>query len=153
MLAYYFDSSALVKRYVAEIGTAWVTDLMDPAAGNLLHVARLTAVEVVSAFARRLRSGSLSAAHAAAAMTLFRADFRARFHIVGIRTALVNQAMRLAERHFLRAYDAVQLAAALQIHRRCLVLGQPLTLISADADLNTAAIAVGLLVEDPNRHP
>lgn len=53
MPAYYFDSSALVKRYVAETGTAWVTGLMDPAAGNLLYVARLTGVEVVSAFARR----------------------------------------------------------------------------------------------------
>jgi predicted nucleic acid-binding protein len=151
--AYYFDSSALVKRYVAEIGTAWVTGLMDPAAGNLLHVARLAGVEVASAFARRLRSGSLSAVHAAAALTLFRADFRTRFHIVGIRAALVNQAMKLAEGHFLRAYDAVQLAAALQVHRRCLAVGQLLTLISADAELNAAALAEGLLVEDPNRHP
>ncbi len=108
MPAYYLDSSALVKRYVAEIGTAWVTGLMDPAAGNLLYIARLTGVEVVSALARRLRSGSLSAVHAAAALTLFRADFRTRFHIVAIRAGLVNQAMRLAERHFLRAYDAVQ---------------------------------------------
>lgn len=153
MPAYYFDSSALVKRYVAEIGTAWIAGLMDPAAGNLLHVARLTGVEVVSALARRLRGGSLSPVHAAAALTLFRSDLRTRFLIVGIRTVLVNQAMRLAERHFLRAYDAVQLAAALQVHRRCLVLGQSLTLISADADLNAAAIAEGLLVEDPNRHP
>jgi hypothetical protein len=86
-------------------------------------------------------------------MTLFRADFGTRFLIVGIRATLVNQAMRLAERHFLRAYDAVQLAAALQVHRRCLALGQSLTLISADADLNTGDIAEGLLVEDPNRHP
>lgn len=153
MPAYYFDSSALVKRYVAEIGTVWVTGLMDPAAGNLLHAARLTGVEVISALARRLRSGSLSASYAAAARTLFRAEFHTRFHIVAIRSALVNQAMGLAERHFLRAYDAVQLAAALQVHRRCLALGHALTLISADAELNAAAIAEGLLVEDPNHHP
>ena len=153
MPAYYFDSSALVKRYVADIGTAWVTGIMDPAARNLLHVARVTGVEVVSAIARRARSGSLSAPHAAAALNLFRADFRTRFQIVGITAAVVKQAMRLAERHFLRAYDAVQLAAALQVHRRCLALGQTLTLVSADADLNAAAVAEGLLVEDPNSHP
>ncbi len=153
MPAYYFDTSGLVKRYVAEIGTAWVTGIMAPAAGNLLHVARLTGVEVVSAIARRARGGSLSAAHAASALTRFRADFRTRFQIVGIRVALVKQAMRLAETHFLRGYDAVQLAAALQIHRRCLALGQPLTLVSADADLNAAAVTEGLLVEDPNTHP
>jgi predicted nucleic acid-binding protein len=110
-------------------------------------------VEVVSAIARRARSGSLSVAHAATALTRFRADFRTRFHISGITVALVNQAMRLAESRFLRGYDAVQLSAALQIHRRYLALGQTLTLVSADADLNAAAVAEGLMVEDPNSHP
>lgn len=153
MPAYYFDTSGLVKRYVAEIGTAWVTGIMDPAAGNLLHVARLTGVEVVSAIARRAHSGSLSAAHAASALTHFRADFKTRFQIVGITAALVKQAMSLAETHLLRGYDGVQLAAALQVHRRCLALGLSLTLVSADTDLNAAAVAEGLLVEDPNSHP
>ena len=66
---------------------------------------------------------------------------------------LVNQAMRLAESRFLRGYDAVQLSAALQIYRRYFALGQSLTLVSADADLNAAAVAEGLLVEDFNGHP
>ena len=153
MPVYYFDTSGLVKRYVAEIGTAWVTSIMDPVAGNLLHVARLTGVEVVSAITRRARGGSLSAAHAASALTRFRVDFRTRFQIVGIRVALVKHAMRLAETHVLRGYDAVQLAAALQVHRRCVALGHSLTLVSADTDLNAAAVAEGLLVEDPNSHP
>ena len=34
MAAYYLDSSALAKRYVAETGSAWVTDLMNPLTGN-----------------------------------------------------------------------------------------------------------------------
>jgi hypothetical protein len=51
--SYYFDTSGLVKRYIAEIGTAWVTGIMDPAAGNLVYVARVTGVEVVSAIAAR----------------------------------------------------------------------------------------------------
>lgn len=153
MAAYYFDSSALVKRYVAEVGTAWVTSILDPAVGNLLQVARLTGVELVSAIARRARSGSLSATHATAALTRFRADFKTRFQVVAITAPLVKEAMRLAEFHFLRGYDAVQLAAAVQVHRRCLTLGQTLTLVSADADLNAAASAEGLLVEDPNNHP
>jgi uncharacterized protein len=118
MAAYFLDTSGLVKRYVAEIGTAWVTSIMAPAAGNLLHVSRLTGVEVVSALARRARARSLSAAHAAAAKARFQADFTTRFHIVGITVALVKQAMALAEAHGLRGYDAVQLAAALQAQGR-----------------------------------
>src|SRR5438132_5821076 len=141
MPTYFFDTTGLVKRYVAEIGTAWVTGIMAPAAGNLLHLARLTGVEVVSAIVRRARGGSLSAAHAAAALARFRADFKTRFQIEGITVALVKQAMALAEAHAIRGFDAVQLTAALQVHRRCLALSQSLTLVSADTELNAAAVA------------
>ncbi len=41
MAVYYFDTSALVKRYVAEVGTAWMTTLCAPAAGNTTAVAFL----------------------------------------------------------------------------------------------------------------
>jgi uncharacterized protein len=34
MSDYFFDSSALVKRYLAELGTAWVRGLVDPTARN-----------------------------------------------------------------------------------------------------------------------
>ena len=33
---YFFDTSALVKRYAKEVGTAWVFSLVRPAAGNRL---------------------------------------------------------------------------------------------------------------------
>jgi hypothetical protein len=62
--------------------------------------------------------------------------------------------MLLARRHGLRAYDAVQLAATLQVNSMYQMTGTgPVTLVSADQELNTAATAEGLLVEDPNRHP
>lgn len=40
------DSSALVKRYVRENGTAWVRGLTDPAAGHTLYIAGITGVTV-----------------------------------------------------------------------------------------------------------
>jgi predicted nucleic acid-binding protein len=46
---YFLDSSALIKRYVTETGSAWVTNLIEPTSGNRIYVARITAVEVVSA--------------------------------------------------------------------------------------------------------
>ena len=42
MADYYFDTSALVKAYVPEVGTAWVRNLLDPDAGNDLFVVQLT---------------------------------------------------------------------------------------------------------------
>ena len=62
--------------------------------------------------------------------------------------------MRLAEIHGLRAYDAVRLAAALELNGRWLAGGLTgITLVSADQDLNIAALAESLMVENPNLHP
>ncbi len=67
---------------------------------------------------------------------------------------LLDEAMRLGNAHSLRAYDAVQLAVALEVNRSHQADGfAPVTLISADRDLNAAAIAEGVTVEDPNSHP
>jgi hypothetical protein len=61
--------------------------------------------------------------------------------------------MNLAEAHALRGYDAVQLAAALEINDQSQSLGwsSPM-LICADLALNIAAVAEGLSVDDPNGH-
>jgi predicted nucleic acid-binding protein len=62
--------------------------------------------------------------------------------------------MSLATKHALRGYDAVQLAAALEANdERIANELTPLTLVSADDELNTAAQAEGLTVENPNAYP
>ena len=66
-----------------------------------------------------------------------------------IAVPLLQQASQLADRHVLRAYDAVQLAAALEIR----AADPSLTLLSADIEPNAAALAEGLAVDDPNSHP
>lgn len=37
MVAYFFDSSALVKRYARETGTAWVLSVVGPEAAHALR--------------------------------------------------------------------------------------------------------------------
>jgi hypothetical protein len=83
----------------------------------------------------------------------FRHDFTTEYRVVEITPALILTAMALAETHTLRSYDAVQLAAAVEVNVQCVALGVALTLISADAALNAAAMAEGLAVDDPNSHP
>jgi len=150
---YCFDSSALVKRYAQETGSAWVEALPDPQAGHSLSLARITAVEVVAAVARRQRGGALSAADAAAALTDFTDDLAHQYRQVDITSLLITQAMRLAETYALRGYDAVQLAAVLTVHTAREAQGlSRLTLVSADHELNAAAVTEALLVDDPNTH-
>lgn len=43
MAACYLDTSALVKRYVQESGTAWILALTDPLSGNDLYRRELLA--------------------------------------------------------------------------------------------------------------
>ncbi|HEX8202862.1 MAG TPA: type II toxin-antitoxin system VapC family toxin [Isosphaeraceae bacterium] len=153
MAIYFFDTSALVKRYVNEVGSAWVDGLIDPAAGHSARVASITGVEVVSAIARRERRGSISPTDAATVRADFRYDFANLYQVTVITPAIVTRAMTLAELHAIRGFDAVQLAVALEVAAECLALGLALTLVSADAELNAAARAEGLAVEDPNAHP
>ena len=62
--------------------------------------------------------------------------------------------MTLAERHGLRGYDAVYLAAALAIERQRQAAGLPaLIFLSADQEQLAAAHAEGLPTDDPHQHP
>jgi predicted nucleic acid-binding protein len=118
-----------------------------------VYVARITLVELVSAITRRQRRGDLTASDAADALTDLRADFASDYLTIEVTAPLVGQAEALAERHALRGYDAVQLAAAVQVNAILVAAGgAPLTLISADLDLNIASAAEGLAVDDPNTH-
>jgi predicted nucleic acid-binding protein len=152
--AYFIDSSALVKRYVQETGTPWVRRLTHRSAGLRIYLARITPVEVASAVARRRQGRTLTSAKASSILYRFRQHLTGRYTLIDLSPALLDDAMRLANAHTLRAYDAVQLAAALGISQQRHDAGlAPVTLVSADFALNAAAKAEGLTVEDPNAHP
>ena len=154
MTGYFVDSSALVKRCVHEDGTSWVRRLTRRSAGNAIYLARITTVEVTAAVARRRKGRTLTSAKASSILHRFRQHLAGRYTVIELTPALFNDAMRLANSHALRAYDAVQLAAALEILRQRQEAGLgPVTVIPADKALNTAATAERMTVDDPNSHP
>jgi len=112
---YFLDSSALVKRYVAEAGSAWIKAMTDPGAYNQLIIARIAWVEVISALARRQREESLTSGDVAQAIQPFRYDLDMQYQVVEMGVALADLAGELVIQHPLRAYDAVQLASALRV--------------------------------------
>ena len=154
MAAYFFDTSALIKRRVRERGSTWVRSLIRSKAAHTIHLSGITTVEVFAAITRRQRGGTLSAAQAGAILGHFQRHLSQRYMVTDVTPALLSDAMRLARRHGLRAYDAVQLAAALEVGRIYHSTGfSPFILVSADRELNAAATAEGLSVEDPNSRP
>lgn len=107
----------------------------------------------MSAIVRRKRSGNISAAETSKALADFRSDLLTRYSVIEISPSLIVRAMSLAEFHALRGYDAVQLAAALELYDEITASGLPApTLIAADTELNAAAVREGMNVDDPNNH-
>jgi len=152
--AYFVDSSALVKRYVQETGTSWVRGITRRSPSTVIYIARITAVEVPCGIARRRKGKTLTSPRASSILHRFRQHLAGRYTVAEVTAALLDDAMRLGIKHALRAYDAVQLAVALEVNRFHQAGGSdPVTLISADRDLNDAATTEGLIVDDPISHP
>lgn len=155
MSIFFCDSSMLVKRYLTEIGSAWVANLLDPAAEHMVIIAEITRVEVSAALASRQRAtGGISLEERDRLFKLLVQHSIAEYRTVPISVAVVDRAMLLTQRHRLRGYDAVQLAAALIANEPLITTNLPaLTFVSADDDLVIAAKAEGLNAENPNQHP
>ena len=150
MSAYYFDTSALAKRYLVEIGSGWIKSFFIPTLTQVIIVSELTPIEMFSLLARRQREGYISPQDAAA----FRADFLIHFEkqylVVNVESSILLQARSLVTQYKLRTLDAIQLASAVHATN---ILGEPLTFLSGDIDLLNAASGEGFAVDNPNAHP
>jgi hypothetical protein len=108
----FFDSSALIKRYVTERGTSRVEELCatDDVAFSILAVA-----EVASALGRRTREGSLSEDQRDEIYQTFLSDME-EYQIIGVTEAVTRQAAVLLltcpPNISIRTLDALHLATA-----------------------------------------
>jgi hypothetical protein len=108
---HFLDTSALVKRYVVETGSAEVRRVFR---SGTVAVARIAYAELAAALARRWRDGALSEDTLDSIQERVDRDF-SKLVVVEIRPAVVARVPGLVRRHPLRGYDAVQLSAALTI--------------------------------------
>ncbi|RUT03143.1 hypothetical protein DSM106972_054510 [Dulcicalothrix desertica PCC 7102] len=152
MAVYFIDSSALVKRYVNEVGSAWVLELFNSEPSNKIFIAAITGVEIIAAITRRSRGGSLNSVDTKILCNQFRSDYQTDYQIVQITNNIITSGMTMAETYSLRGYDAVQLAAACAINALCLTNNVSLTFMSADNELNTAALAENIIIDNPNNY-
>jgi predicted nucleic acid-binding protein len=151
---YQCDASAIVKRYVTEVGSGWVQALCDPAASHTIGIAEITRAEVASALQRRVREGSIPTDVSAELIRSLEAHSAMEYRLVPTDHTVISLAVALIQRHPLRAYDAVQLATALHVNETLVSIGLPaIVFVSGDADLLSAALAEGLAIENPNDRP
>ncbi len=148
----YFDSSALVKRYLVEMGTPWVQAWCQNQ-NQTVAIAEIGLVEIAAAFAGKLRGAHITPVQYDSARADLAIDVQAEYVLVAVNRTVVDEAIELTSQHRLRGYDAVHLACALVLNRALVARDLlPLVFVSADNDLLNAAAGEGLSTENPNSH-
>ena len=153
MAPYYFDTSALAKRYVVEVGSSWVQAVVAQQSGQTIYTSVLTQPELVSALQRRVREGNLEADEALALAEQVVSHMTQSYALIAITTPVITQACSALQKHPLRAYDALHLACAQAVREG--LEGQELSgpiFVASDDTLLTAAAAEGFAVDNPLHH-
>jgi predicted nucleic acid-binding protein len=132
------DSSALVKRYILEVGSDEVERIVSES--DSVGTAWISLVEVVAGLAKAARFNTLTPEEVDSAIRSFREDWP-DFSRLQITETLLERAADFAQQHGLRGYDAVQLAAAAIWQES---FEERITLVSFDRQLWQAAQKEGL---------
>lgn len=105
----YWDTSALIKRYVAETGSSDVVKLLGQS--RLSGTVVITRAEIAGVFSRALARGRITEPQLKEGVSAFRKHWPAYLRI-RITEPMIRDADHLAIEYSLRGYDAVHLAAA-----------------------------------------
>jgi predicted nucleic acid-binding protein len=131
----YLDTSALIKRFVAEKGSPRVERLVSH--GGHVATAKIAYAEVYAGLARKHREGHLPGSQYALACRQFESDWQAYVRL-DLQDEILVLARDLIRRHPLRGFDAIHLASALSLKA---ALGEDVTFAAADERLLRAARA------------
>jgi len=154
MPALYLDTSALVKRYVPEVGSAWVRRTLARPTIQVLSTSAIAQPEVLRALQRNVREGQLTAAEAVRRAQRVTTHLTWRYRLLTITPGVLTQTCALGQAYPVRAYHALPLACALAARQRLQQHGAPgLRCVAAATTLLAAARAEGFLVDHPLLDP
>ena len=136
----YFDSSALAKRYLDEVGRREVLRLLRR---YEVVTSAGVAVDLRSALRRRVAEGTVDADRVPEILKRMAAD-REFWAVMDVTSNVLSAAETLVAAHPVRALDAIHVASAQLFAKRIAV--PDLTFISADARQTVAAAAVGMTI-------
>lgn len=113
-MTYFFDTSALLKRYHQEPGSAKVDELLSQPQGSFV-IASITIAELTSAFVQKFHQGIIKQAALKHVLSQFAKDILTDFWIIDLERHHVMQSRALILKHNLRALDGLQLSALLSL--------------------------------------
>lgn len=144
-VCYYFDSSALVKRYVRETGSDAVESIFHKQVQ--CFTAGLTYCELYACFGRLLRMDFFTKRQLTGLSQAFEADWT-QMTIVELTSELRERVPKIVAASALKGGDVVQLCSALMAAE----LREGLVFVAADLPLLNAARKQGLLILNPAVH-
>ena len=151
MNLFYWDASALAKRYALENGTLLVNHLFSNTSPNRMMCLSIGTGEIISVFVRKKNAGTIDATTFSQAMTDFRAEVidSADFKLVAASQAQIFASHLFIERYSLNATDAIVLRSALDIANIYRQTGDDVVLLASDRRLVVAAQGEGLKTFNP----
>jgi len=146
MRYFYFDTSALAKRYSPERGSEQVDALLGDAE-NVIVLGNIAITEMYSALSKKLRTREISSQSFLDAVYRFEKDISEnRYRFLEVDNDIITASKTLILAHpGLRTCDALHLALALELSEL-----QP-TVVTSDAVLFETCHAEGLKVINPEQ--
>jgi uncharacterized protein len=147
---YFFDTSALNKRYVLEAGSQAVLALVNESADNRIFIAPITPIELTSALERHARDANISPRTLKANLLLMHRHVRREYFVLPLDQRFVSRSIELLGKYQLRTLDAIQLAFALDVQEQLVNGGLgALTFVCADKRLLLGASQAGFAILEP----
>ena len=129
----YLDTSSLVKLYVQETSSAEIKRLVEEA--QVVATSRIAYLEARAAFARKFRERGLTVMAYRLIIKDLDQDWESYF-TMDVSDHLVKAAGIFAEKHALKAFDAIHLASCVVLRRQA---GRSVTFSCFDKRLVSAA--------------
>lgn len=152
MSNYYLDSSALLKRYVREPGSAWINTIVAPTQQHAIFISELTLAEVAAVLAAKSRApNGITIAHRKRLLSRFLEDCEQIYSLIPVQRAIIDRAVFLSQTYRLRGYDSVQLATAITAWQAIMLVHSQsdFIFVANDSDLLLAAKSENLIIEMP----
>lgn len=152
MYYFYFDASALVKRYTKETGSENINFIFSNIPMNQMMCFIMGIAELYWIFVRKKNDGRINEHDFSQANINLESeilDNNSDFHIIPIQDSLIFRSMPLIQEYSLNSVDAMLLRSAVDITGHLWNTGNRLVLVSSDQRLNSATESEGLLVFNP----
>ena len=160
MSSYFFDTSALIKRYHREPGSEWVMATCNSRIRSRIFISHVAYVESVAAFRRLGRINGYHHSFVETMIQSFRRDFalsdparpKPRHVIIPVSSGILDLAASLCDTYWqarpapLRSLDAIQLACGITASR---LTTDTFQFVTSDIRLGSIVPAEGLATVNP----